>query len=125
MRSLLLRLIINAIGLYAATRLVPGISYEGDWVTIVIVAFIFGLVNALVRPILTILTCPLVALTLGLFIFVINAIMLALTGWLAGQLGIAFKVADFTAAFLGALVISVISFLLTMLIRDDHYDRRR
>jgi putative membrane protein len=122
MRHLLLRLIINAIGLYAATRIVPGISFEGDWTTIALVALIFGLVNALVRPLLTMLTCPLVALTLGLFIFVINAIMLALTAWLAGQFGIAFTVADFGAAFLGALVISVISFLMTMLIRED---RRR
>ena len=122
MRHLLLRLIINAIGLYAATRIVPGISFEGDWTTIALVALIFGLVNALVRPLLTMLTCPLVALTLGLFIFVINAIMLSLTAWLAGQFGIAFPVADFCAAFLGALVISVISFLMTMLIRED---RRR
>ncbi|MBI5304245.1 MAG: phage holin family protein [Chloroflexi bacterium] len=125
MRHIILRLVINAIGLYAATRFVPGISFEGDWTTIALVAFIFGLVNALVRPVLTVLTCPFVALTLGLFIFVINALMLGLTAWLAGQFGIAFTVADFTAAFLGALVISIVSFLLSLLIRGDDRDRRR
>jgi len=124
MRNFIVRLIINAIGLYAATRFVPGISFEGDWTTIALVAFIFGVVNALVRPILTLLTCPFVALTLGLFIFVINALMLGLTAWVAGQVGIPFTVADFTAAFLGALVISLVSFGLTLVFREDRERRQ-
>lgn len=124
MRNLVLRLIINAIGLYAATRFVPGISFEGDWTTIALVAFIFGLVNALVRPLLTFLTCPFVALTLGLFIFVINALMLGLTAWVAEQFKIAFYVKDFTAAFLGALVISAVSFALTLVFREDRERRQ-
>jgi putative membrane protein len=64
MRHLILRLIINAIALFVATQVrIPGLSFTGDWITIVIVAFIFGLVNALIRPLLTILTCPLIVLT--------------------------------------------------------------
>jgi putative membrane protein len=119
MRNLLIRLIINAVALYVATQIVPGLRFEGDWTTITLVAFIFGLVNALVRPILVVLTCPLVALTLGLFTFVINALMLALTGWIAEQLRLGFVVKDFWAAFLGALVITVVSFVLTMVLGEE------
>jgi putative membrane protein len=121
MRNLLLRLIINAVGLYVAAQIVPGLSFaKADWVTVVIVAFIFGLVNALVRPVLTLLTCPLVALTLGLFTFIINALMLALTGWIAQQLHLGFTVNGFAAAFVGALVVSIVSLVLTLIIREDN-----
>lgn len=120
MRQLLIRLIINAIALFVATQAnIPGLRFDGDWKTIVVVAFIFGLVNALVRPILTFLTCPLIALTLGLFTFVINALMLALTGWIAQQLNLGFTVDGFAAAFIGALIITIVSFALTLLIRDE------
>ncbi len=120
MRHILLRLIINAIALFAATQVgIPGLRFDGDWKTIAVVAFIFGLVNALVRPLLTLLTCPLIALTFGLFTFVINAVMLALTGWLAQQLNLGFMVDGFWAAFLGALVVSLVSWALTLLIRDE------
>src|SRR5574341_1255826 len=127
MRYLLLRLIINAVGLYVATRVVPGISFTGDWITIAIVAFIFGLVNALVRPVLNILTCPLILLTLGLFTFVINALMLALTGWIADQFNLGFHVDGFAAAFVGALVVSVVSFVLALFVREaeDRSEERR
>ncbi len=124
MRNLLLRLIINAIALYVATQVgITGLSFKGDWTTIAIVAFIFGLVNALVRPLLTILTCPLLLLTLGLFTLVINALMLALTGWIAAYFHVGFVVDGFWAAFLGALVVSIVSFVLTMLIREDDAPR--
>lgn len=120
MRNIVLRLIVNAIALYAATQInIPGLSFAGEWYTILIVAFIFGLVNALIRPLLTILTCPLIALTFGLFTFIINAIMLALTGWVAGQLGLGFTVEGFWAAFLGALVVSIVSWALTLFLRDE------
>ncbi len=111
---LLIRLIINAIALYVATLFVPGLTFDGHWTTLAVVAFIFGLVNALVRPLLELLTCPLILLTLGLFTLVINALLLMLTGWVAGQLNLGFHVNDFVAAFIGALVISIISFLLNM-----------
>jgi putative membrane protein len=126
MRSLLLRLIINAVGLYAATQVgIPGLKFDGDWKTIVVVALIFGVVNALARPFLALLTCPLMILTLGLFTLVINGLMLALTGWIAGQLNLGFTVDGFWAAFLGALVVSIVSFALTVLIRDESHPRER
>ena len=120
MRNVIIRLIINAIALFVATRVgIPGLSFDGDWTTIAFVAFIFGLVNALIRPFLTMLTCPLMMLTFGLFTFIINAAMLALTGWLAGQFGLGFHVVDFTAAFLGALVVSIVSWALSLFLRED------
>lgn len=119
MRNLLLRLIINAVALFAATQVgIPGLHFEGDWKTLVIVALIFGLVNALIRPLLTVLTCPLILLTLGLFTLVINAAMLALTGWIAEQLRLGFVVDGFWAAFVGALVVSIVSWALALLIGD-------
>ncbi len=125
MTSLLLRLIFNAVGLYAATRLVPGISFEGDWTTIALVALIFGVVNALVRPVLQMLTCPLIILTLGLFVFVINALMLALTSWIAGQLNLGFHVDGFVPALLGAIVIGVVSFVLSLVFHEEPRERER
>jgi putative membrane protein len=123
MRNIILRLVVNAIALYAATQVgIPGLSFQGEWYTILVVALIFGLVNALIRPLLTLLTCPLIALTFGLFTFIINAVMLALTGWLAGQAGLGFKVDGFWAALIGALVVSIVSWALTLFLRED--DRR-
>ena len=114
MAYLLIRLIINAVALYVATRFVPGLTFDGHWTTIALVALIFGLVNALVRPLLEVLTCPLVILTLGLFTFIINALMLLLTGWIADQFGLGFHVAGFVPALLGALVVSLVSFVLNL-----------
>lgn len=128
MRHILLRLIINAIALYVATQVgITGLSFTGDWTTIALVAFIFGLVNALIRPLLTILTCPLIVLTFGLFTFVVNAVMLALTGWIAERLHLGFVVDGFWAAFLGALVASIVSWALTLLIHGEegHWQTRR
>jgi putative membrane protein len=79
-----------------------------------VVAGVLALVNALVRPVLTMLTCPLVLLTLGFFTLVINALMLMLTGWLSGRLGLGFAVGGFLPAFWGALIISVVSVLATL-----------
>ena len=126
MRSLLLRLIINSIALFIAIQAhIPGLRFDGDWTTLVVVAFIFGLVNALVRPLLFALTCPLLILTLGLFTFVINALMLLLTSWIAQQLNLGFVVDGLGAAFVGALVISIVSFILTMIVREDHHEDHR
>ena len=124
-QKLLLRWLINGVALYVAAKLVPGIHADGGWPVLVFMALIFGLVNALIRPILKFLTCPLIMLTLGLFTLVINALMLQLASWLGRQLGLGFYVAGFwPAAFLGALVISVVSFVLTMLIGDDDKDKK-
>lgn len=123
MGKLLVRLIVNAVALWVAVEIVPGLSYDGDLITLLLVALIFGLVNALVRPILTVLSCPLIILTLGLFVLVINGLMLALTGWLSRQFDLGFAVESFWAALLGALVISIVSALLNLFVVDD--DKRR
>jgi putative membrane protein len=83
------------------------------------VALVFGLVNALIRPLLSLLTCPLIILTLGLFTLVINAAMLLLTSALSGAVGLAFVVDGFWPAFWGALIVSIVSFVVTLLIRED------
>jgi putative membrane protein len=113
-----LRLLVNAAALWVATRIVPGVTHSGSGASLLLVALVFGLLNALLRPILTLLSCPLLILTLGLFTFVINAVILLLTSALSGSLGIGFHVDGFWAAFLGALVVSVVSILLSIFVRD-------
>jgi putative membrane protein len=105
----LLRLVITAAALWAAVHFVPGITYTGSWLGLLGVALVFGLLNAIVRPILALLTCPLMMATLGLFVFVLNAIMLLLTAYVSIQLGLGFSVAGFIPALIGSLVISVVS----------------
>lgn len=119
MRHLILRWLITAAALYAATRWVPGLSYTGGWAGLLGVAAVFGVVNALVRPLLTLLTCPLILLTLGLFTLVINALMVQLTGMLSQGLGLGFRVDGFLPAFWGGLVIGLVSFLLTLVLGPD------
>lgn len=119
MIRLILRLVVNAIALYVTTRLNLGISFTGEWWQIVIVALIFGLVNAVISPLLKFLTCPLILLTLGLFTLVINALMLMLTAYISSTwFSLGFQVADFWAALIGAIVVSVISFLLNIVVRE-------
>ncbi len=120
MVHLILRLVVNAIALYVTTlpQLNIGITFNGQWWEIVVVAFIFGLVNALIRPVLKLLTCPLILLTLGLFTLVINAVMLLLTSGIADYFKISFHVNDFWAAFVGALVVSIVSFVLNLVVRE-------
>jgi putative membrane protein len=126
-----LRLIIswfvNAVALALAAWLIPGISVTEDraWVAVAVMAVIFGLVNALIRPLVKLLTCLINVFTLGLFTLVINALMLWLSSWIAGQLGVGFRVENFLAAFLGAVLISVVSFLLNIFFREDDRGRKR
>ena len=120
---LLLRLLINAGALWAATTLVPGISFTGDLGRFLFVALVFGLLNALVRPILLLLSLPLLILTLGLFTFVLNAVILMLLGALSSGLGLGFNVAGFVPAFVGALIVTVVSFVLSMFVKPGD-DRR-
>jgi putative membrane protein len=121
---LLLRWVCTAIAIFAAVKLLPGLYFEGPWWQLGIVALIFGLLNALVRPLLQFLTCPLIILTFGLFILVINAAMLWLTAEAAEDLGINFRVAGFWSAFWGAIVISIVSAILNLAIRDDREEKR-
>jgi putative membrane protein len=123
MRRILLRLLVNAIALWVAVEIVPGIYAESP-LTILIVALIFGVVNAIIRPVIAFFTCPMIVLTLGLFIFVINAVMLWFTAWVARTLDLGFGITGgFWSAFWGALVISLVSFAISLLIKDE--DRGR
>ncbi|MEO6210698.1 MAG: phage holin family protein [Gemmatimonadaceae bacterium] len=119
----LMRIVITAVALWAATRLVSGITFQGNWIGLAGVALVFGVLNSFVRPVLSFLAFPLLILTLGLFTFVLNAVMLLLTGALASKLGIDFHVAGFRAAFWGAIVVGIVSIVLSMLLPDD--DRHR
>lgn len=112
--SLLWRLLVNVVAIWVAVRVVDGLEFTGTWMQMGVVAGVLALVNALVRPVLTMLTCPLVLLTLGFFTLVINALMLMLTGWLSARLGLGFAVGGFLPAFWGALIISVVSVLATL-----------
>lgn len=120
MSRLILRLAINAIALYAAIALVPGVQAQStNLLSLIWLALIFGLVNALLRPLLKLLTCPLILVTLGLFTLVLNTFLFYLAGWLGTQFGVGFTVADFWSALLGSIVVSVVSVALTLLIREE------
>jgi putative membrane protein len=123
----LIRVLINAAGLWVATQLVPGISIGGRnyILTLLVVAVIFGLVNAIIKPILALLTCPLYILTLGLFTFVVNALMLLLTSAISDAIGLSFRVEGFVAALIGAIVIGIVSFVLSLFIHEDQFSRSR
>ena len=123
MLAFLVRLIVNAVAIWVAAlvvdQVVPGGIVIGRLDTLVVVALIFGIVNALIRPIVLMVTCLINLLTLGLFTFIVNALMLLLTSYVSEMvLPGAFHVSGFIPAFLGAIVISVVSFLLTHLIRE-------
>lgn len=118
-----MRIVVTAIALWAATRLVSGITFHGNWLGLAGVALVFGVLNSIVRPVLGFLTFPLLIITLGLFTFVLNAVMLLLTSALASTFGLDFHVDGFWAAFWGAIVIGIVSFLLSMFLPDA--DRHR
>ena len=120
-----LRLLINAAALWVAIQIVPGVSYNGSVGYLFVVALVFGVLNASVRPLLKLFTFPLLILTLGLFTFVINAFMLMLTSWASNLLSLGFHVASFGSAFLGALVVTFVSFLLSMFLNDPDRPRAR
>jgi putative membrane protein len=120
----LIRLLVNAAALWVATRLVPGVSFDGGTLPFLGVALVFGVVNAFVRPLMQILTFPLILVTLGLFLLVVNGLMLWLTSSLSASFGLGFHVNGFWPAFWGAIVVSVTSLLLSMLIRDPSQTRR-
>ena len=127
---LILRLLVNAAALAVATFLLSGISLtapttQGRVVTLLVVALIFGLLNAVVKPVFTLVTAPLVLLTLGLFLLVINAVMLLLTSWVSTRVDLGWSVDGFGTAVLGALIVSVVSFLLNAFVPDRRRDRRR
>lgn len=118
--KLLVRWFIGVLALIAAAWVVPGIHVEGRaWVAYAVMAAILGLLNAVIRPLLKLLTCPLIILTLGLFVLVINAVTLLLAARLAQAAGIGFVVDGFGAAFWGALIVSLVTVVLTAIAKDE------
>lgn len=115
---LILRLVINAVALWVAVRFVNGISFTGNPVWLLAVALVFGVVNTIVKPIVTLLSLPAVLLTLGIFLLVINALMLWFTGWISTRLGLGFHVDGFGTAFLGAIVVSLVAWALSVFLGD-------
>jgi putative membrane protein len=125
--TFIVRLLVGAVALAVAAGLIDGISVgpgtdQKRILTLLAVAVIFGLVNAIVRPIVRLFTFPLFILTLGLFTFVVNALMLLLTAWIGDQFDLAFEVDGFWSALLGAVVISVVGFLINLVL-PDRYER--
>jgi putative membrane protein len=119
--SLIVRLVVNAIALWIAATIVGGVEIESastqeQVFTLIVVAAIFGVINTLVRPVVRLLSLPAYLLTLGLFTFVVNALMLWLTSWVAGLFDVPFHVDGFWAALLGALVVTFVSWLLNILL---------
>ncbi len=120
MTRFILRWVINAVALYAAVALVPGIqSQSASYLSYIWLALIFGLVNALLRPLLTVLTCPLIILTLGLGTLLINTFLFWLAGLIGQSFGVGFTVAGFWPALLGSIIVSVVSIVLSMVLRDE------
>ena len=123
----ILRLTINMVALYVAIVLLPQyIIYQGNYIDIIWLALIFGLVNAILRPPTKALSCLLIIMTLGLFTLVINALLFALTGWIGAQFDVGFELADpwFWSAFLGSLVTTAVSVVLSFFLRGELKGRR-
>jgi putative membrane protein len=124
----ILRWVINMVALYAAIALLRNtyIIYTGNWIDLIWLALIFGLVNAILRPPFKALSCLLIIVTLGLFTLVINALLFALTGWIGSQFGVGFTLEApwFISAFLGSLVTTAISLVLSLILRDELRGRR-
>ena len=126
--AFLIRVVVVAVALWVATLFVPGIDLTAGTTgtrvgTLAAVALIFGVVNAVVKPVVKVLGCAFYILTLGLFALVVNALLFLLVGWLAGELGLPFTVDGFWAAFFGAIVVGLVSFVLHVAI-PDRLDRR-
>jgi putative membrane protein len=121
MRSLIVRWIIVAVALILTAYLVPGIRVEGNGFIVVLgMAVILGFVNAFIKPLLTFLSCGFVILTLGLFLLVINALSFWLASWMAQNwFGLGFIVEGFLPALLGSIVVSIISFVLSLLVKGE------
>ena len=121
MKKFVIRMLINAVAFYVALAVLSnhGINPQSeDWYSYLLLALIFGAINATVRPLLMFLTCPLIVLTLGLGTLLVNTAMFYLAGWIGSQFGWGFTVNDFWTAFLGALVVSVVSWFLSLILHD-------
>lgn len=118
--KLLIRWVAIAVSLWVAILIVPGLNHEGSIWTLFLVAAIFGLINAILRPVVLFLSCPLVMLTLGLFVLIVNWAMLSLTIWISSDVfNLGFTSDSFWATFFGAIVISIVSAILNIFLKDD------
>jgi putative membrane protein len=128
MTKLLIRLAINAIALYAAVAVLNGhgiTAQSQNWLSILFLAIIFGVINALLRPLLMVLSCPLIILTLGLGTILVNTALFYLTGVIGSQFGIGFTVDGFWPALLGAIIVSIVSFILSIFLKEDHRNHKK
>lgn len=114
-RSVIFRWLITSLAIFVAMYLVPGIQFTGPGWQLGVIAAIFSVVNQLIKPVLTLITCPMIVLTLGLFTVIINGVLLLITAGLADFLGISFVITTFTDALIGALVVSLTTLVLNML----------
>lgn len=110
--GLLLRFLINAAALAVAAWLLPGITVDSVQ-SLLVAALIFGAVNAVIKPVLSLVTCPLIVLTLGLFTLVLNAVMMGITSWISEQVDVGFHVDGFLTALIGAIIVGLVSWALT------------
>ncbi len=119
--NLLIRLLVNAVALWCAAHFIDGIRYTGTWPGLLGLALVFGVVNTLIRPILSFFSFPIQLITLGIFTLVLNALMLMLTSYLGRRFDIPFFVDGFVPAFLGALLVSILSTILSAVFvkKDD------
>lgn len=124
MTKFILRWLINAVALFLAIRFVPGITFGGGWLGLLWLALIFGLVNAFLRPLLQLLTCPLILLTLGLFTLFINMFMLKVTEWVGNAFGLGMTIDGWWPLFLGSLIISIVSIVLSMIFQTELRGKR-
>ena len=105
--------------------MIPGIEFTGGAGRLLVLAAVFGIINSTLRPLLTILTCPLIVLTLGLFTLVLNALMLLVTGWLSASWNLGFTVSGFWSAFFGGLVVGVVSMILSLALKPRELRQKR
>ncbi|MBT0771336.1 phage holin family protein [Kineosporia sp. J2-2] len=124
MDSILIKVLVNAVAIWVATAVVPGVEVSGDStgktvLTLVVVGAIFGVVNAIIKPVVKLFSLPFYILTLGLFAFVVNALMLELVAWLSDQLNISFTIDDFFWSAIGAaVVVTFVSMVLNLVLPD-------
>ena len=124
--NLLLRIVLNAVALYAAVLVVPGITSPNPSVASYLwLALIFGLVNALAKPFMKLISCGLIALTLGLFTLIINTLMFLLTNLIGNWLNVGLVIDGFWSAFFGAVVVSIVSFILGGMFDDDDKKKKK
>jgi putative membrane protein len=122
--ALVIKVLVTAVALWVCTLLVDGIAIGGSGQatrigTLIVVALIFGLVNAVIKPVIKTIGCAFYVLTLGLIGLVVNALLFLLVGWISGKLGLPFQVAGFWPAFWGAIVVAIVGFILHLIIPDS------